>query len=391
MSNLTQVAYMPGGAMKNLMFKLTAFFVFFLLTLGFELLSNIIVLSFLPFFLNRLKFRKGVVVTIILLLLLLIPFYLITANGVYLKYWTLTLRMLILVSLFNHIFTFKSFELKAILDKIFYVHVFCIIICSLSPRIGGIVTNIFAYSVRETNFRVSGFFSGFDIVSFFILVYLAYEYLSARKVLSHSLLIKLFLGAFAIFQSGRFGVIPLAIFVFFLFFKFKNIKWMLLSIPVIIAIFSSGILDKRIENITSTFNMIQVAVVDLDEVDNSFFDGKEVEGQYNQSPLTWYFEFVIPFKEIGNYLSPGKLYVVDSGPSFFVLNFGLFLAVFLYIFYFRMFKLVTKKHIPFLVVVIILAADLKFRLLYSLMPLMWLIVNHFSYMQQLEQTNPKST
>jgi hypothetical protein len=137
--------------------------------------------------------------------------------------------------------------------------------------------------------------------------------------------------------------------------------------------------------------MIQVAVVDLDEVDNSFFDGKEVEGQYNQSPLTWYFEFVIPFKEIGNYLSPGKLYVVDSGPSFFVLNFGLFLAVFLYIFYFRMFKLVTKKHIPFLVVVIILAADLKFRLLYSLMPLMWLIVNHFSYMQQLEQTNPKST
>lgn len=393
MSELTQVAYMPGGAMKNLLFKLTAFFVFFVLTLGFELLSNLIVLSFLPFFLNRLKFRKEVLVTIILLLLLLIPFYLITANGVYLKYWTLTLRMLILVSLFNHIFTFKlkSFELKPILDKIFYVHVFCIIICFLSPRINGIVTNIFAYSVRETNFRVSGFFSGFDIVSFFILVYLAYEYLSARNVLSTSLLIKLFLGAFAIFQSGRFGVIPLAIFVFFLFFKFKNIKWMLLAIPVIIVIFSSGILDNRIENITSTFNMLQVAVDDLDEVDNSFFDGKEIEGQYNQSPLTWYFEFVKPFKEIGNYLSPGKLYVVDSGPSFFVLNFGLFLAVFFYIFYFRMFKLVTRKHIPFLVVVIILAADLKFRLLYSLMPLMWLIVNHFSYMQQLEQTNPKST
>jgi hypothetical protein len=136
--------------------------------------------------------------------------------------------------------------------------------------------------------------------------------------------------------------------------------------------------------------MLQVAVDDLDMVDNSFFDGKEIEGQYNQSPLTWYFEFVKPFKEIGNYLSPGKLYVVDSGPSFFVLNFGLFLAVFFYIFYFRIFKSVTRKQIPFLVVVIILAVDLKFRLLYSLMPLMWLTVNHFSYMQQLEKFKPKS-
>jgi hypothetical protein len=384
MSELTQVAFMPIGAIKNLLFKLTVFSVFFVLTLGFELLSNVIFLSFLPFFLNRLKFRKGVLVTIILLLLFLIPFYLITANGVYLKYWTLTLRMLILVSLYNHIFTakLKSFELKPIIDKIFYVHVVCIIICSLSPLINSIVTNIFAYSVRVTNFRVSGFFSGFDIVSFFILVYLAYEYLGARNGMSTKFLMKLFLGAFAIFQSGRFGVIPLAIFVFFLFFKFKNVKWIFLAIPVIIAIFTSGVLDERLKNITSTFNMLQVAVDDLDEVNNSFFEGKEFEGQYNQSPLTWYFEFIKPFEEIHNYLVPGKQYNVDSGPSFFVLNFGLFLAIFLYIFYFRIFNLVSGIHITFLVAVIVLAADLKFRLLYSLMPLMWLMLNHFSYMQQ---------
>jgi hypothetical protein len=392
MSEHTPVAYIPGSTMRNLLFKGIVFFVFFVQTLGFEFLSNIVVLSFLPFFLGRLKFPMGVVVTIILLGLLLIPFYLITANGVYVKYWTFTIRMSILVILVNHIYTvkLKSFELKPILEKIFYVHILCIIVCFLSPRINGIVTNIFAYSLRETNFRVSGFFSGFDMVSFFIVVYLAYEYLSARNLLSTNLLIKLFLGAFAIFQSGRFGVIPLAIFVFFLFIKFKNIKWVLLAIPLIIAIFSSGVLDNQFENITSTFNMLQVAVDDLDMVDNSFFDGKEIEGQYNQSPLTWYFEFVKPFKEIGNYLSPGKLYVVDSGPSFFVLNFGLFLAVFFYIFYFRIFKSVTRKQIPFLVVVIILAVDLKFRLLYSLMPLMWLTVNHFSYMQQLEKFKPKS-
>jgi hypothetical protein len=383
---------MPEGALKKLLLKVIPFFVLFVLTLGFELINNVIVLSFLPFFLNRLKFRKGLLMTIILLLLFLIPFYLITANWLYLKYWTLTLRMLILVSFFNHIFTvkLKSFELKPILDKIYYTHILCIIMCFLSPRLNSIITNIFAYSVQKTNFRVSGFFSGFDIVSFFILVYLAYEYLSARNILSTQFLLKLFLGAFAILQSGRFGVIPMTIFVFFLFLKFKNVKWMLLAIPVIIGIFFSGILDQRIDNISSTFKMLQVAVYDLDQVNNSFFEGKEFDGQYNQSPLTWYFEFIKPFKEIENYLTPGKQYFVDSGPSFFVLNFGFFLAFFLYMFYFKIFNLVISIRIPILIVVIILSADLKFRLLYSLMPIIWLLVNHFSYIQQLEQKNTKS-
>ena len=392
MGELTRVTMQSSESTRKLLTRLSVFFVLFVLTLGFEMLNNLIVLGFLSISLNRFKFHKGLFITTIFLCFLFIFFFAMTQNSTYIKYWTYTLRMLVLVSFFNYLYRekLKKLELRPIIDKIFYLHIFGIIICILSPSINNIVTNIFAFSVQGTNARVSGFFFSFDIVSFFIVVYLAYEYLATRRVLTTSLFIKLLLGAFAIFQSGRFGIIPLAIFVLFLFVKLKNAKRLLLALPVILAILSSGVLDRRIDNVMSTFKMIQVAVNDIEQVDNSFFEGKNIEGQYNQSPLTWYFEFINPFNNLGDYLFPGKLYIVDSGPAYFVLNFGLFLSVLLYVLYFRIFTQITKTHIPYIVVAIFLAADLKFRLLYTLMPLVWLALNHFSYMQQLEKFKPKS-
>ena len=128
--------------------------------------------------------------------------------------------------------------------------------------------------------------------------------------------------------------------------------------------------------------MLQVAAVDIEKVDNSFFDGQKIEGQYNQSPLTWYYEFTIPFRDLKHYILPGKMRSVDSGPSFFILNFGIFIAILLYVLYFFLIKYVTKEKIPLLVVVLILCADLKFRLMYSLMPLIWLLLNHYNYINK---------
>jgi hypothetical protein len=255
-------------------------------------------------------------------------------------------------------------------------------LCFVSPKINAVVTNIFSFSSRDNNFRVSGFFSGFDIVTYFILIYLAYDYLNNINAVRTSFLVKLLLGGLAIFMSGRFGVILLATFVGLLFLKFKNIKWLFLAIPILLMVFYSNFLGSQVENIFNTLEMLQVAAVDIEQVDNSFFGGRKIEGQYNLSPLTWYYEFMRPFRDLGQYILPGNNNVVDSGPSFFVLNFGLLMAAFLYVLYFRIFKLVTKVRVPILVAVVFFAVDLKFRLLFSLMPMVWLSLNHFSYIQQ---------
>jgi len=365
----------------RLLGRIGLFLVFFILTLGFESFSNLIVFVLLGLFLKYSKFQSKLLIVSALLFLFLLPFYFMYFNDIYLKYWTLALRMLLIVNLFNFLFKYKlnTFDLKPILNTIYYTHVACIFLCFISPQINAVVTNIFAFSVRDGNFRVSGFFSGFDIVSYFILVYLAYDYLNNKNAFRTSFLVKLLLGAFAIFVSGRFGIIPLSLFVGFLFLKFKNIKWVFLAFPILLGVFYSGVLDSRIENITSTIEMLQVAAVDLEQVDNSFFEGQEIEGQYNQSPLTWYYEFMRPFRDLGQYILPGYKNVVDSGPSFFVLNFGLFIAVLLYVLYFYIIKNVTKEKVPWLVIVLILSTDLKFRLMYSLMPLIWLLLNHLHY------------
>jgi hypothetical protein len=365
----------------HLLVRIGIFLVFFLLTLGFESLSNLIVFFLLGLFLKYSKIQSKLLIVSALLFLVLVPFYFMYFNDIYLKYWTLALRMLLIVNLFNFLFKYKlnTIDLKPILNTIYYTHVACIFLCFISPQINAVVTNIFAFSVRDGNFRVSGFFSGFDIVSYFILVYLAYDYLNNKNSFRTSFLIKLLFGAFAIFVSGRFGIIPLSFFVCFLFLKFKNIKWVFLAFPILLGLFYSGVLDSRIENITSTIEMLQVAAVDLEQVDNTFFEGQEIEGQYNQSPLTWYYEFMRPFRDLGQYILPGNTNVVDSGPSFFVLNFGLFIAVLLYVLYFYIIKNVTKEKVPWLVIVLILSTDLKFRLMYSLMPLIWLLLNHLYY------------
>jgi hypothetical protein len=357
------------------------FLIFFIFTLGFESFSNLIVFVLLFFYIKHSIFQSKLLIFSALLFLFLLPFYFMYFNDIYLKYWTLVLRMLLIVNMFNFIFMFKlnNFDIKPILNTIYYIHVLCIVFCFISPQINAVITNIFAFSVRDGNFRVSGFFSGFDIVSFFILVYLAYDYLGNKNAFRISFLIKLLLGTFAIFVSGRFGVIPLSVFVGFLFLKVNNIKWAFLTVPILLGVYYSGVFESQLDNITSTIKMLQVAAVDLEQVDNSFFEGQEIEGQYNQSPLTWYFEFMRPFRDIGQYILPGNKNVVDSGPSFFVLNFGLFIALLLYVMYFYIIKNVIKVNVPWIVIFLILFTDLKFRLMYSQMPLIWLLLNHLQY------------
>lgn len=372
---------LANNSFYRLLGRIGFFWVFFVLTLGFESFSNLIVFVLLILFGKHTRFQSTLLIASTLLILFLLPFYFINANGIYFKYWALLLRMLLIVNVFNFLLKvkFSSFDFKPILNTIYFTHVACILLCFISPQINTVVTNIFAFSARDGNFRVSGFFSGFDIVSYFILVFLAYDYLNNKNAFRASFLIKLLLGAFAVVVSGRFGVIPLALFVALIFLKFKNIKWGLLALPFLVGVYSSGVLDSRIDNISSTIEMLQVAAIDLEQVDNSFFEGQEIEGQYNQSPLTWYFEFTKPFRDLGKYILPSSMNVVDSGPSFFVLNFGIIIAVLLYVMYFYIIKKVTKEKVPWLVIVVILLTDLKFRLMYSLMPLIWLLVNHLQY------------
>ena len=145
----------------------------FILTLGFELGSNLVLLGLVFVVIEKVKIQSSILIISSFLVLFLALCFFVTENDLYFKYWFFLIRMMILINMFNYIFLkrFSWFKVKFFLDKIFYLHILCIIICFLSPQINSVIYNIFSYGGREPSVRISGFFYGFDIISFFVLVY----------------------------------------------------------------------------------------------------------------------------------------------------------------------------------------------------------------------------
>jgi hypothetical protein len=104
------------------------------------------------------------------------------------------------------------------------------------------------------------------------------------------------------------------------------------------------------------------------------YGSEKQEGMYQLSPLTLYDEATKPFHDISSYLLPNGIpTVVDSGPSFVILNIGFILFVFLYIYYFKLiYKSITG--VIFLTFLILLM-DIKFRIILVMMPTIWIILN----------------
>lgn len=350
----------------------------FLLTLKFEFINNVIIVLILFAIKDKLKLLTSVVVTLALISLFLVPFYLFYFNNIYLKYIIYGFRLLVILFIAKKVFSNISMRyiLNLSLELVYYTHVGAILLCYIFPQVNIVFRELFSYSTGS-EFRVSGFIQGYEFVSFIVLIYLAYEFKINGDKLSKNFFFKLILGGLCIMLSGRFGIIPLSFFISWIFVK--NFDLYKFSFLVLLFIVFSGFLEDQIMNIINTGNLVYGMFTDLENLDLQQYNVIKRDGQYNLSPLTWYYEFRTPFENLLTHILPGDVQFVDSGPSYLALNFGFLVTFFLYIIYFRAINISMNEGIPIFVVIIVLIVDLKFRLLYTLMPVVWLLVNHLNY------------
>ena len=353
-------------------------FILFILTLKFEILNNFIVFFLCLIYFKKFSFPTFAIYSFIILILILIPFYIFYVNWEYIKYILYVFRLLIVLSIFWKLFnvTIITVYSRYAIDAIFIVHVFAIFICYLFPSVNDIFRGIFSYSTGSS-FRISGFIQGYEFVSYFVLVYLAYSFEIAERRVDLRLILKLIFGGVAILLSGRFGLIPLGLFLIFVFIRgFDILKFSLL---LALIVFLLPLFSEQMANVKNTFGLVTEMTKGIDGIDLNQFNEKQLDGQYNLSPLTFYYEFIRPFENWGSHLFPGSLEYVDSGPSFLALNFGFVLTFILYLFYFHTIGVSSGRSIPWHIVLLVLLVDLKFRSLYTLFPMIWLLINHYSF------------
>jgi len=348
----------------------------FLFTMGFELLSNLIVLILLFTQFKELKFRKIDLVPSIVFPLILIPFYLYSGNEYLLRFIIYIPRFLLILVVFEFFLINTSYEfLRSILQRVFLVHCVIILLCAVYPPLN-VFFNIILLKPVVSEYRISGLFSGYDFISFFTILYLYGEYRCNGYKFNLFGFFQLFLGFSSTLVTGRFGIILYLVFFSIIFFKKVTLKKIvsLVIVGFVIIIFFYD----RILLFYNTFLLLR-DTLQLDDRVNvkpslEDYGSESYDGMYQLSPLTLLKEATMPFHDISKYLFPNVFStLVDSGPSFVILNMGLFLFVLLYFFYFRLiFKSITG--FTFLTI-LILIMDIKFRMILVMTPTIWILLN----------------
>jgi len=166
------------------------------------------------------------------------------------------------------------------------------------------------------------------------------------------------------------------VFFFIIFFKkitFSKIISLIISGFVLFLLFYD-----RIVLFYNTFLLLK-DTLQLDDPENSKlsledYGSEGQDGMYSLSPLTLYEEAAKPFRQISNYIFPNTVAtVVDSGPSFIILNLGFVIFFLLYFYYFRLIYR-SLRGITF-ITVLILIMDFKFRIVLVMLPTVWILLN----------------
>lgn len=352
------------------------FTIVFLLTMGSELLSNVIILILFFTQYRELKFRKIDLFPAIVFPLILLPFYLYSGNEYLLRFIIYIPRFLLILVVFEKFLFNKSYNfLRSILQRVFFIHCIVILLCAAYPPIN-VFFNIILAKPFTSEFRISGLFSGYDFISFFTVLYLYGEYRCNDYKYNFFGYFQFFLGFSATLVTGRFGIILYLIFFSIIFFRkvtLTKILSLLISGFILMIIFYD-----RILLFYNTFLLLR-DTLQLDNPGNSKlsledYGSEKQEGMYQLSPLTLYDEATRPFHDISSYILPSyKPTVVDSGPSFVILNIGFILFVLLYIYYFRLiYRSITG--VIFLTFLIFIM-DIKFRIILVMMPTIWILLN----------------
>lgn len=362
------------------MIYVIAFFIF-ISTLKFELFTNACLLVF--FFLNI----KKIYFSISGLKWLIVPYFslligfLFFQNLIILKYIIYVLRFLIILFFFDIILKNHKLKLSKILSKIYYIHVFTILLSYIFPAFNKIIKYIFSYQKDLDSIRYSGLISGYDFVSFIVLIYLSYEFYNTKFNIKLEYIFKLFIGLIAILLSGRFGIIPLSVLVFFIIYKTQN-KTILITFTSIFFLFAFSFFSFYFQNIVNTYNVIIDYYNYGTDLNLSDYNFDRVKGQYNFSFINLFNELTLPLKYWNYFIFPTKNSVVDPGLSYLILNLGYIITAFMYYVFFKLIKIYYKINLPLIVVIIFLLVDIKFRSLYVLLPTIWLLSNHINYIKK---------
>ncbi|URC13107.1 hypothetical protein [Flavobacterium sp. B183] len=355
---------------------LVYFIVIFLLTMGSELLSNLIILILLCTQFKELKVKISDLLLTILIPLILLPFYLYSLNEHLLRIILYVPRFLIIILVFRSFLSNVSYGLlRSILQMVFFIHCFIILLCAAYPPLN-VFFNVILGKSFTSEFRISGLFSGYDLISFFTVLYLYGEYRCSDYKFNLFGYLQLLLGFAATLVTGRFGIVVYLVFFCIIFFKkitFYKIISLVLSGVILFFLFY-----QRIVLFYSTFLLLK-DTIQLDDQETSTLSledyGSEVQdGMYSLSPLTLYEEAARPFKDITKYIFPNTIAsVVDSGPTFIILNAGFILFFVLYFYYF---KLIYRSFtgITF-ITILILIMDFKIRIMFTVLPAIWILVN----------------
>jgi len=248
-------------------------------------------------------------------------------------------------------------------------------LCFIFPSLNSFL-NIALGKKFISDFRISGLFSGYDFVSFFTVLYLYIEYRCNNYRFDRFGYIQLLIGFAATAVTGRFGMVPYCLFFSYLLLrKFTLTKALSFGSAFLVIFF---ILYDRILLFYNTFlllkDSLQLADPSKSNLSLEDYGSEGQEGFYQLSPLILYEEATRPFYHITKYILPTTTSTtVDSGPSFVILNIGVILFLFLYIYYFKsIYKFVSNT--IFLTVLVIIM-DIKFRIILVLMPTIWILLN----------------
>ncbi len=333
---------------------------------------------------GHIKINTGVLYYSFALSLTMILMYLYVGNQTLLKYSISLFILPFLIGLLNELL-FENKYLNTIIDCIFYFLCIFNLLCFIFPLFNDYARMLFSYA-DGSSFRISGLIQAYEFVPYVLLTYVTYKFIANNFVISKLLLFNSLIAIFVSLISGRFAIVLIMIFLFYIFKSLKN-KFMVIILMFMGASTVYMVKPDIYRNLYLAFSigieLLKNFNFEYIHIEESKYVGEiEVEGQYNLSPVTWLNELILPLSSISDHIFPSKEFTqIDPGPSYLILNLGILYFGILYYMYFFIIKKMTSKSIPLIIIILLLFVDLKYKALYSLMPLVWIVTLHINYIK----------
>jgi hypothetical protein len=359
------------------------FIIFMILQLSkFWIINYIsIVLIFFIFF-KYCKFAYHELTFALLLSTALIYTFLFVKNP-FLLIYAMTIIGYILLKSTLSVFFSKINNLNLCLAIIFYCICIFNILCYLVPELNNAARAVFSYS-GGSEFRITGFIQGYEFVPYILLTYAAYEYELNGRNFSKKSLINTCLAILVSTLSGRYAMVTIFIYILYIIITSKK-PMAIISISAIVYIILHMFDPIRLGNITDTievaFNiMLNFNISGIEIREGDFTSMSEIDGQYNLSPVTWVNELIYPLSNITENFFPSlNVNQVDPGPSLLILNLGIIFTYCIYHFFWYSINRTTRKKIPLIIILLVMATDIKYKTLFSLMPMTWIFALHINH------------